>query len=71
MERWIYHAIELSTNLHFLSMAYSSSNILNLFAYSLQYVYKRKYAHQPTVFKIAIFPTVRDDTLAFHFHHQS
>ena len=65
--RWIYQAIKLSTDLHFSAMAYSSSNILNLFAILYNMSTREKYAHQPTVFKMAIFPTVRDDTLAFSF----
>lgn len=65
--RWIYQAIKLFTDLHFSAMAYSSSNILNLFAILYNMSTREKYAHQPTVFKMAIFPTVRDDTLAFSF----
>ena len=65
--RWIYQAIKLSIDFHCSAMAYSLSNLLNLFAILYNRSTRKKCAHQPTVFKMAIFPTVRDDTLAFSF----
>ena len=71
--RWIYQAIKLSIDLHFSAMSYSSSNILNPICYPLHYVYKKRIclSAKGSLFKMAIFPILRDDTLAFSFSYIS